>query len=123
MSEFPLGRSPKGKETVELRRVIEDRHGDPVSSDTLVTFAKCVVIPRELGEDSERGSLAIKGHQVFIPPQRPQWSAPEGEQEILDTDQLFVRGAWTEIEGHPATYVDLQGKLKGTMVTTLGEVR
>ena len=116
--------SVKGRETVSLRRVTKDRFGDPAPTDTLVTFTSCAAIPRELGESSDRGSVAIAGHTVYIPPQAPQWAAtvPVGDREIKDSDQLLVRGEWTDIEGHPAVYVDLKGRNKGTIVTTRGEV-
>lgn len=124
MTALPLGRSPKGKETVELRRATRNRLGDKVVTGTLATFTRCAAIPRTLGEDNDRGSVAIKGHTVYIPPQVGQWEAAvaEADREIKDTDQLKVRGEWTEIEGHPAIYVDLKGKVRGTFVTTRGEV-
>lgn len=116
--------SVKGSETVELRRVGRDRYGDPLPGETIATFTRCISIPRTLGEDNDRGSVAIRGHQVYIPPQKGDWSAatPVLDREIKDSDQLLVRGEWTEIEGHPARYVDTKGRDKGTLVTTRGEV-
>ena len=116
--------SVKGRETVGLRRVTRDRFGDLTTTGTLVTFKGCAAIPRELGESSDRGSVAIAGHTVYIPPQVPQWAASvaAGDREIKDSDQLLVRGEWTDIEGHPAAYIDLKGRDKGTIVTTRGEV-
>ena len=116
--------STKGKEQVALRRVDRNDYGDREVTNTLVVFMNCAVIPRTLGEDSERGSVAVAGHQVYVPPQRAQWSASvdEEDREVKDTDQLHVRGEWTDIEGHPADYVDLKGRAKGTIITTRGEV-
>lgn len=115
---------PKGSELVGLRRVTRDRFGDPSPSGTLVVFTRCAAIPRTLGEDSEQGTVAIAGHQVYVPPQKPAWdgSVPEEDRRIKDSDQLYVRGEWTDIEGHPADYVDLKGRSKGIIVTTRGEV-
>lgn len=116
--------TPKGSETVALRRVVKDRYGDVSPGPTLTTFRRCAVIPRQLGEDNDRGSVAIKGHQVYIPPQREEWGdqVAEADRVVKDSDQLHVRGEWTDIEGHPAEYVDLRGKPKGRIVTTHGEV-
>lgn len=116
--------SVKGSSTIELRRVTRDAYGDRTPTATLVTFKKCVVIPRTLGEDNDRGAITLKGHQVFVPPQSPEWdtSVVLEDQEIKDTDQLLVRGEWTDIEGVPAAYENLKGKWVGTMVTTRGEV-
>lgn len=125
VTAFPFGRSPKGKETVSLRRVTRDRHGDEIVTDTLVTFKGCAVLPRVLGEDNDRGSLAIPGYTVFIPPANYVWasevSAPD--QTVYHTDQLLVRGKWLGIEGEVQVYVDLKGKLKGTFATTKGEAQ
>lgn len=114
----------KGSETIELRRAGRDRFGDPIPGVTLVTFEKCAVLPREVGEDNDGGSVAIAGHQVYIPPQAPPWSAdvPEADRQIKDSDQLLVRGEWTDIEGHPGRYVDLRGRERAIVVTTRGEV-
>lgn len=116
--------SVKGRETVELRRSVRDRYGDLQLSPTLVVFTRCAVIPRQIGEDNDRGSVAIAGHTVYLPPQKADWSAevPAADREIKDSDQLLVRGEWTSIEGHRAEYVDLKGRDKGTIVTTRGEV-
>lgn len=116
--------TPKGSELVGLRRVVRDRFGDLTPTDTLVAFTRCAVVPRTLGEDNERGSVAIAGHQVYVPPQSPKWDASvaEDDRKIKDSDQLYVRGEWTDIEGHPADYDDLKGKPKGIIVTTRGEV-
>lgn len=115
--------TPKGAETVELRRVTVNRYDEEEPTGTLITFKRCAVIPRQLGEDSDRGSVAIPGHTVYIPPQITEWDASvsAGDRWIKDTDQLLVRGAWTSIEGRPAVYLDLRGRAKGTMVTTEGE--
>lgn len=115
---------PKGSELVGLRRVARDRFGDLTPTSTLVVFTRCAVIPRTLGEDNERGSVAIAGHQVYVPPQKRPWdtSVPEADRKIKDSDQLYVRGEWTDIEGHPAEYIDLKGRAKGIIVTTRGEV-
>lgn len=116
--------SVKGSETVQLRRAFRDRYGDLQPAVTLVTFTRCAVIPRQIGEDNDRGSVAIAGHTVYLPPQRPFWATevPAADREIKDSDQLLVRGEWTSIEGHRAEYVDLKGRDKGTIVTTRGEV-
>lgn len=120
----PAPGAKKGKTSIQLRRVERDRYGEETPGDPIATLKGCIPIPRTLGEDNDRGSVAIKGHNIYVPPGRHEWVedvAPD-DRVIRDSDQLEVLGEWTDIEGHPAHYINDSGLHAGTMVTTRGEV-
>lgn len=83
----------KGYEDVEVYLPsTKDRVGDRVPGALLTTLTQCHVIPRMLGEDSDRGNVILDGYQVIAPP-------PAADVAIPANAEAVVRGVLQQIDG------------------------
>lgn len=83
----------QGYEAVEVYLPsTKDRLGDPVLGALLTTLENCHVVPRMLGEDSDRGNVVIEGFQVIAPP-------PKVDVAIPANAEVVVRGQRQQIDG------------------------
>lgn len=92
---------PKGKEVVELWRPgAGDRYGGNAAGTLLATLERCIVTPRTVTEQDNRGVVIIEGYTIWVPPQKDDTHI----LNIAGTDRVRVRGKEWQLEGTPADH-------------------
>ena len=101
----------KGKETVVVhRQATKDRYGDRVLGPVVGELKYCKVWPRASSEDSDRGTIAIDGLNI--------WAPQPITLDLLATDEVEVRGDIHSIEGAPGDWRK-NGKALGLLFQTM----